>query len=125
MTRAQSQVIAWSAPSNDEPNGGLSRLLRGRPPGDSEVPDQCVPPRIDYPDATAGARLGDRGGPVLEESVIAPRRGRIAALPTNLDARHFRRHIDASWRRTSYSGLIRAAEDDDPGVSSEPDVVER
>ena len=30
MTRAQSQVVAWWAPSKDEPNGGLSRLLRGR-----------------------------------------------------------------------------------------------
>ena len=29
LTRAQSQVVAWWAPSWDEPNGGLSRLLRG------------------------------------------------------------------------------------------------
>ena len=33
LTRAQAQVVAWWAPSNDEPNGGLSRLLRGRRPG--------------------------------------------------------------------------------------------
>ena len=37
-------------------------------------------------------------------------------------ARHFHRSIDASWRRTSYSGLIRAAET--TPVSSEPEVVE-
>ncbi len=42
MTRAQSQVVAWWAPSWDEPNGGLSRLLRGRRPGEAEVPDRCV-----------------------------------------------------------------------------------
>ena len=30
LTRAQSQVVAWWAPSWDEVNGGLSRLLRGR-----------------------------------------------------------------------------------------------
>ena len=30
LTRAQSQVVAWWAPTWDEPNGGLSRLLRGR-----------------------------------------------------------------------------------------------
>ena len=41
MTRAQSQVVAWWAPSKDEPNGGLSRLLRGRRPGESAVPDRC------------------------------------------------------------------------------------
>ena len=44
LTRAQSQVVAWWAPSNDEPNGGLSRLLRGRQPGDPVVPDRCDPP---------------------------------------------------------------------------------
>ena len=30
LTRAQSQVVAWWAPSWDEGNGGISRLLRGR-----------------------------------------------------------------------------------------------
>ncbi|WP_131824619.1 hypothetical protein, partial [Mycobacteroides abscessus] len=60
LTRAQSQVVAWWAPSFDEPNGGLSRLLRGRAPGNP--------------------------------------------------------------RRTSYSGLLRAAEES--GVSSEPEIAE-
>ena len=40
----------------------------------------------------------------------------------DLDARHFHRSIDTSWRRTSYSGLIRAA--DATPVSSEPEVDE-
>ncbi|AGL26111.1 exonuclease V subunit beta [Mycobacterium tuberculosis CAS/NITR204] len=35
LTRAQSQVVAWWAPTFDEVNGGLSRLLRGRRPGQS------------------------------------------------------------------------------------------
>ena len=38
MTRAQAQVVAWWSPAHDEPNGGLSRLLRGRRPGDPCVP---------------------------------------------------------------------------------------
>ena len=42
--------------------------------------------------------------------------------PADLDARHFHRAIDTSWRRTSYSGLIRAAET--TPVSSEPEVAE-
>ena len=51
----------------------------------------------------------------------------VPALPadeprTDLDARHFHRSIDAAWRRTSYSGLIRAAET--TPVSSEPEVIE-
>ena len=45
MTRAQSQVVAWWSPAYDEPNGGLSRLLRGRRPGESSVPDDAYPRR--------------------------------------------------------------------------------
>ena len=40
LTRAQAQVVAWWSPARDEPNGGLSRLLRGRRPGESVVPEQ-------------------------------------------------------------------------------------
>jgi len=125
MTRAQSQVVAWWAPSADEPNGGLSRLLRGRRPGEAMVPDRCDPPRIDDPDAMAALRAwADAGGPVLEESVItAPAPVATPPVPVGLDVRHFHRRIDTSWRRTSYSGLIRSAEEA-PGVSSEPEVTE-
>jgi exodeoxyribonuclease V beta subunit len=124
MTRAQSQVVAWWAPSKDEPNGGLSRLLRGRQPGEALVPDRCVPEKISDDDAMARLREWEAaGGPVIEESV----KRTVPALPqdllpTNLDVRHFHRAIDTSWRRTSYSGLIRAAET--TPVSSEPEVVE-
>lgn len=124
LTRAQSQVVAWWAPSWDEPNGGLSRLLRGRQPGDPVVPDRCDPPKIDDADAMATLRAWENiGGPVLEESVIAPATDvELPLTPSGLDVRHFHRHIDASWRRTSYSGLLRAAES--VGVSSEPEVIE-
>lgn len=125
MTRAQSQVVAWWAPSNDEPNGGLSRLLRGRAPGDPVVPDRCEPPRIDDADAKALLRAwSEQGGPSLEDSIIATT-GEVP-LPgpaAEIDVRHFHRRIDTSWRRTSYSGLIRSAEQE-PGVTSEPEVVE-
>lgn len=127
MTRAQSQVVAWWAPSNDESNGGLSRLLRGRAPGNPVVPDRCEPARIDDPDAMALLRAwADHGGPVIEDSIIAPSVDvELPGPPHDLDVRHFYRHIDTSWRRTSYSGLIRAAEaDESPGVTSEPETVE-
>lgn len=124
LTRAQSQVVAWWAPSYDEPNGGLSRLLRGRRPGEVVVPDRCDPPKIDDADALTALRAWETaGGPVLEESVPAD----TVALqppdqPRTLAVRHFHRTIDTAWRRTSYSGLIRAAEAG--GVTSEPEVVE-
>ncbi len=124
MTRAQAQVVAWWAPSKDEPNGGLSRLLRGRIPGDVEVPDCCLPQKISDDDAMARFKEWETaGGLVIEESVAQP----VPAFPapeprTDLSARHFHRSIDAAWRRTSYSGLIRAAET--TPVSSEPEVIE-
>ena len=61
MTRAQAQVVAWWAPACDEPNGGLSRLLRGRRPGESVVPNRCVPSQ-DQRRRRAGpaARVGGR-----------------------------------------------------------------
>ncbi|MGV0741077.1 exodeoxyribonuclease V subunit beta [Mycolicibacterium sp. XJ870] len=124
MTRAQSQVVAWWAPSNDEPNGGLSRLLRGRAPGESVVPDKSVPVRVSDDEALARLRAWEAvGGPVLEESMI----GAFTPVPPppardDLATRHFHRAIDTAWRRTSYSGLLRAAEN--AGVSSEPEVVE-
>ena len=123
MTRAQSQVVAWWAPANDEPNGGLSRLLRGRQPGQPVVPNRCVPSKITDDAALTALRQWEAaGGPVLEESVLTP----VPPLPadpppTGLDARHFHRSVDLVWRRTSYSGLIRGAET--TGVGSEPEVV--
>jgi exodeoxyribonuclease V beta subunit len=124
MTRAQAQVVAWWSPAYDEPNGGLSRLLRGREPGESTVPDRCVPAKISDDDAMARlAKWETAGGPVIEVSVVAAPAA-VSDDSENVDfsVRHFRRAIDTTWRRTSYSGLIRTAETS--GVSSEPEVVE-
>jgi len=127
MTRAQSQVVAWWSPAFDEPNGGLSRLLRGRRPGESFVPDRCEPAKISDDDAMARLREWEAaGGPVIEESVVAPALVAPSVpyepVPSSLASRHFHRSIDTGWRRTSYSGLIRMAES--TGVSSEPEVTE-
>lgn len=125
MTRAQAQVVTWWAPSRDEPNGGLSRLLRDRRPGEDLIPDQCATKTVT--DAQALARFREweaAGGPVVEEALIAP----IVEIPAqappgDIAVRHFHRGIDTAWRRTSYSGLVRAAQES-VGVSSEPEVVE-
>src|SRR5262249_50693363 len=124
MTRAQSQVVAWWAPSWDEPNGGLSRLLRGRHPGEAEVPDRVSPDKISDDDAMVRFKEWEAaGGLVIEESTPRPIPLVAVDEPDGaLAARHFHRSIDAAWRRTSYSGLIRAAEA--TPVSSEPEVIE-
>jgi exodeoxyribonuclease V beta subunit len=124
LTRAESQVVAWWGPSRDEVNGGLSRLLRGRGIGDVEVPDRCAP-RVSDDDAMAVFKAWESaGGPVVEESVIAePVVADLAAPSAAFEVRTFRRDIDTTWRRTSYSALIRGAET--IGVSSEPEVDAR
>lgn len=124
LTRAQSQVVAWWAPSFDEPNGGLSRLLRGRAPGNPSVPDKCAPAKISDVDALKRLRAWEaEGGPVIEEALVAGFAPAAApSISGDLAVRVFDRPIDTAWRRTSYSGLLRAVEES--GVSSEPDAVE-
>ncbi|MGB8406547.1 MAG: UvrD-helicase domain-containing protein [Mycobacterium sp.] len=121
LTRAQSQVVAWWAPTWDERNGGLSRLLRGRRRGQTEVPDVLVPQTISDDDALVHLRGWESaGGPVIEEAVpVPPAPPRVYSPPWDLDVRHFHRNIDTHWRRTSYSALIRAAEDQP--IGSEPE----
>ena len=124
LTRAQAQVVAWWSPARDEPNGGLSRLLRGRRPGAAVVPLACTPSKISDDDAMVRLReWADAGGPALEPSVLTPSPTLPAdPAPTGLDARHFHRAIDTTWRRTSYSALIRLTET--TGVTSEPETSE-
>ena len=124
LTRAQSQVVAWWAPTRDEVNGGLSRLLRGREAGDAEVPIHCEPNISDDGAWTVFKRWESAGGPAVEDSVIevAPT-GSTEPPLEHFDVRHFHPSIDATWRRTSYSALIRGAED--AGVTSEPEVSAR
>ncbi|KAA8960268.1 exodeoxyribonuclease V subunit beta [Mycobacterium sp.] len=125
LTRAQSQVIAWWAPTSDEPNGGLSRLLRGREAGAAQVPDRC-PGRISDEQAWAlFKRWEAAGGPSVEESVIAPPVTVQPRLPpTDFAVRHFHRHIDTRWRRTSYSALVGGdtSAGAPAGVHSEPET---
>lgn len=123
LTRAQAQVVAWWSPAYHEPNGGLSRLLRGRRPGEPVVPDRCEPAKISDEDALARLREWEAaGGPVIEEAVPAPAPPLPGVpVPARLENRHFHRGIDTGWRRTSYSGLIRQAPPS--GVGSEPEAA--
>jgi exodeoxyribonuclease V beta subunit len=124
LTRAQSQVVTWWAPARDEPNGGFSRLIRGRRPGEAVVPERCDPAKVTDDDALARLREWEAaGGPVIELSAVAAAPPLPAKpKPADLGIRHFHRRIDTEWRRTSYSGLVRVAEK--VGVTSEPEVTE-
>ncbi|WP_375481578.1 exodeoxyribonuclease V subunit beta [uncultured Mycobacterium sp.] len=124
LTRAQSQVVAWWAPSRDEANGGLSRLLRDRRRGDAQVPDRCESAITDDEAWAVFKHWEAAGGPSVEDSVIVSSAG-VETFSDSGDfaVRHFHRAIDTSWRRTSYSALVRGAEV--VGVESEPEVGTR
>ncbi|OBA81094.1 exodeoxyribonuclease V subunit beta [Mycobacterium sp. 1164966.3] len=123
LTRAQSQVVAWWAPSRDERNGGLSRLLRGRSVDEAQVPGKCDSAITDEDAWTLFSRWHEAGGPSVEESTIATPAAKPAARPdSHFEVRHFHRAIDISWRRTSYSALIRGSESAALlGTQSEPE----
>jgi exodeoxyribonuclease V beta subunit len=124
LTRAKSQVTIWWAPSWDEINGGMSRLLRGRSTGEATVPRQCERDVSDDDALQCFLAWQAAGGPAVEDAVIAAAPV-LAAVerPKSLAVRIFDRTVDTSWRRTSYSALVRAADEQSAGVASEPEAT--
>ncbi|MGJ9421851.1 UvrD-helicase domain-containing protein [Aeromicrobium sp. CF3.5] len=122
LTRAQSQVVTWWGPSKDSAHGGLSRLLLGRSIDQPHVPASLeqVPT---VADATAQLTAWQQvGGLVVEPAThqrhdVAP----AASSPSPLTVRVLDRPLDTVWRRTSYSGLLRAAEGTAIPTVSEPE----
>ncbi|HWJ08067.1 MAG TPA: UvrD-helicase domain-containing protein [Nocardioides sp.] len=131
LTRAQSQVVAWWAPTRNAEASPLHRLLLRRPAADGRGLDPTVPGAPPLPDEDAVTQLfatwRDRGGPAPEVAVPADHAGDFVPpeVPA-LGARSFTRAVDTEWRRTSYSALSRvdvAATHQLPGVGSEPEVA--
>ncbi len=124
LTRAQSQVVTWFAPSWDAGHAGLSRLLFGRNADEAAVPDTVSRGPSDFETMAQLQQWHEQGGLSLEISQLAERPHHVAMPPPGLLAvRSFDRTVDTDWRRTSYSGLIRAEEQvPTHGVDSEPEV---
>lgn len=123
MTRAQSQVVAWWGRGRDARNSGLSRLLLGRKPDEAQVPDALdTVPELD----DALTRLGEwqrSGGLVVEHADSEYRAAPPVPVDTSaLTTRPWSRTVDVEWRRTSYTGLLRAAEESGVTPISEPEV---
>jgi exodeoxyribonuclease V beta subunit len=121
LTRACSQVTTWWAPTYNAPNGALTRLIFGRGPGDPVVPDRAAFGATDQEVDEVLGRWADVGAFTWEPSIVGGDRVRIEAGSVALAARVFGRSVDTAWRRTSYSGLIRA---DDAGLPGSPVVAQ-
>ncbi|HEY3086661.1 MAG TPA: UvrD-helicase domain-containing protein [Jatrophihabitantaceae bacterium] len=125
LTRAQSQVITWWAPSTrNTVCAPLHRLLF------TESPANGVPERRQVPSdsrALAGASaLAVRG--CLSVSVASGGALSWEQPPTvarALSAATLGRLLDTSWRRTSYTALTAAVHDAAPAVASEPEVDQK
>lgn len=130
LTRGQSQVVTWWAPSSNTPDSGLHRLLFGRTPGSGEIPDNTPLPGDDEVQRRL-AELQARGGPAVEAA--HPAGFSRVLVPTISDQGFaigdFARSLDTAWRRASYSALsaagARAGDHAREGVASEPETGER
>ncbi len=127
LTRAQSQLVVWWAPTKNTPRSGLHRVLfgRDRPVIRGEVP---VPP-----DRDVSLRLeewANLGGLAVEMTTPGPV-AEVYRTPssetTQRSVRLFNRSIDLGWRRSSFSSLTADADHASaaPGVESEPESADR
>jgi exodeoxyribonuclease V beta subunit len=125
VTRAQSQVVCWWAPTKNAVASPLHRLLMRDP--DADLGSGLVPETPPVP--SDGDLVGlfaawrDRGGPVPEAAIHADP-GPDPVLPPvgELAVRSFDRDVDTEWRRTSYSALSHVEAAPAAGVASEPEV---
>ena len=128
LTRAQSQVVAWYAPSNNTPGSPLHRMLLGRRPGDAKVPDEQA---LVTDDRLVEIFTAWRDAGAFQPEVAnhpTPDDSPLAPGLEDLSVRTFTREVDAAWRRTSYTSLSSAAtahgDPGQPGVTlSEPEDV--
>ncbi len=129
LTRAQSHLLLWWAPSTNTPFAPLHRLLLNDDP--TLVAPQSIPvPTTDEAALTVFANRAAASDGTLAVEVITARPPAVwspATRPptTTLAAAVFARSLDTAWRRTSYSALTAAAHDRQPPLGSEPELSPR
>ena len=127
LTRAQSQVTAWWAPSTTN-----TRVRPAAPAavhrcaGRSGARARAGAERCRRVDAGVGAcrrrlPVGVRGAGRRRRVVAAQRLRPQGRWPP----RRCSRGLDTAWRRTSYSALIAGTHTDQPMIGSEPEVPEK
>ncbi len=125
-TRAVSRLVLWWAPTWNTRSSSLHRLLLAPITVDQLPPEVAVPDSDDEVHARLSALAAAGSGLAVEvvepvaaqasPTVVGPS-GLVPLSVSTLD-----RLLDDGWRRTSYSGLTRAAHELVSHVTSEPDV---
>jgi exodeoxyribonuclease V beta subunit len=127
LTRAQSHLVLWWAPTWNTPQSPLQRLLL------HDDPSVVSPLSITVPDdptvlAAFRARAAGSGGGLAVE-IMRPRPLALwsptAQSAPTLELAVFTRSLDTTWRRTSYSALTSSAHDLMPSLGSEPEVAQK
>ena len=140
LTRAQSQVVTWWAPTYNTTCSGLHRVLFGTRDVVGGVPDEVALPTDDIA-ARELRNWQQRGGPVVEKAAVGALRPipSAAAADPKFGVGQWDRDLSGGWRRVSYSSLAAAGAtgghgslpagtgslSGDPGVGSEPEYTER
>ena len=122
LTRARHQAVVWWASSWDSRKSALARLLFPPAAGEPTVVELASTPSEDEVSERLSVIEAKAPGLIVVEPTTngAGRRWAAADTPLqDLDVRRFDRPLDATWRRTSYTGLTSNLHE--PGGSSEPE----
>jgi exodeoxyribonuclease V beta subunit len=127
LTRAQSNVLLWWAPTFNTPYSPLQRLLFYDDPL-TVAPQSIAVPSDSAALAAFRARASESSGGLAVEVVTS--RDVVEWSPpcgssTTLAPSVFSRELDTIWRRTSYSALTAAAHDQGVRLGSEPEVGQK
>jgi exodeoxyribonuclease V beta subunit len=120
LTRARQQTVLWWASAWYTGNSPLSRLLFDRDTEGNVAPKGRKKSR---PDAEIESAFAALGPTVSVERVTRPsvaRWQREGAGSSDLEAAHFARSLDVSWRRLSYSSITSRVHEEQ-AIASEPE----
>ena len=124
LTRAQSLLLLWWAPSYNTPTSPLHRLLLHD--GPEVAPQKITVPADGAALAAFRARAERSRGGLGVEVVREPPPARWSpsvSPPPVLSLARFTRALDTGWRRTSYTALTSAAHEQRLG--SEPETAQK
>ena len=125
LTRAQSHLVLWWAPTTNTPTSPLHRLLLHDDP--SVVAPLSIPVPDDASALAAFQRRAAASMGALVVDVIAAREvvpwSQPGSPSATLERALLERPLDTAWRRTSYTALTSLAHDQGPQLGSEPEVA--